>query len=144
VNFLAGRSNISQAPPDGLVPEPQDSADKILARMGDAGFNPAETVNLLTSHTVAGADTVDPTIPVGLSFEMHQKRRLTAVTFIGLSLRLHSEHVRFSGFRRGVYEAVYIATVDDTHLSISIGPAQGDWFPWQRIQPRRSGIPSRR
>ena len=40
-----------------------DSADKILARMADAGFDPIETVWLLSSHTIAAADLVDPTIP---------------------------------------------------------------------------------
>jgi manganese peroxidase len=72
VQFLAGRSNASQAAPDGLVPEPQDSVDMILARMGDAGFSPNEVVHLLSSHTVAGADTVDPTIPVGFSVVMRE------------------------------------------------------------------------
>ena len=65
MQFLAGRSNASQASPDKLVPEPQDSVDMILSRMKDAGFNAPELVQLLSSHTVAGADTVDPTIPVG-------------------------------------------------------------------------------
>ena len=31
--------------------------------MGDAGFDPIETVWLLASHTIAAADVVDPTIP---------------------------------------------------------------------------------
>ncbi|KAK7043339.1 peroxidase [Favolaschia claudopus] len=49
---------------DGLVPEPFDSVDKILARMADAGgFSPTDVVALLASHSVAGADTIDPTIP---------------------------------------------------------------------------------
>ncbi len=64
LQFLAGRSNISEPSPDLLVPEPSDSTDTILARMGDAGFSPNEIVDLLISHTVAAQDRVDPTIPV--------------------------------------------------------------------------------
>jgi hypothetical protein len=55
--------------PDGLVPEPFDSVDVILARMKDAGgFTPTDVVALLASHSVAGADTVDPTIE-GVPFD---------------------------------------------------------------------------
>lgn len=49
--------------PDLTVPEPTDSVTKILARFADAGFSPAEAVALLSSHTIAAADVVDPTIP---------------------------------------------------------------------------------
>lgn len=63
---MAGRSNNSRPAPDLTVPEPSDSVDKILARMGDAGFSPAEVVDLLASHTVAAQDHVDPTIPVSI------------------------------------------------------------------------------
>ncbi|RDX44800.1 manganese peroxidase isozyme precursor [Lentinus brumalis] len=63
LQFLAGRSNISQPSPDLLVPEPSDSNDVIFARMGDAGFSPNEIVDLLASHSVAAQDRVDPTIP---------------------------------------------------------------------------------
>ncbi|KAJ3485331.1 hypothetical protein NLI96_g5044 [Meripilus lineatus] len=63
LQFLAGRSNVTQPAPDLTVPEPSDSVDAILARMGDAGFSPAEVVDLLASHTVAAQDHVDPTIP---------------------------------------------------------------------------------
>ncbi|KAI0046471.1 class II peroxidase [Auriscalpium vulgare] len=63
LQFLAGRSNHSQASPDLLVPEPSDSPSTIFARMADAGFTIEETVDLLISHTVAAQDRVDPTIP---------------------------------------------------------------------------------
>ncbi|OBZ79394.1 Versatile peroxidase VPL2 [Grifola frondosa] len=63
LQFLAGRSNISQPSPDLLVPEPSDLTDTIFARMGDAGFSPNEIVDLLASHSVAAQDKVDPTIP---------------------------------------------------------------------------------
>ncbi|KAJ6546368.1 manganese peroxidase isozyme precursor [Mycena sp. CBHHK59/15] len=63
LEFLAGRSNISIASPPGLVPDPFDPVDKIIARFGDAGFSPNEIVDLLVSHTVAAQDHVDPTIP---------------------------------------------------------------------------------
>ena len=49
--------------PDLTVPEPTDSVTKILARFADAGFSPSEVVALLSSHTIAAADVVDPTIP---------------------------------------------------------------------------------
>ncbi|KAJ7144200.1 manganese peroxidase isozyme precursor [Mycena epipterygia] len=63
LEFLAGRANSSQASPDGLVPEPFDSADKIIARFADAGFSANEIVDLLASHTVAAQDHVDASIP---------------------------------------------------------------------------------
>ncbi|KAJ7927044.1 manganese peroxidase isozyme precursor, partial [Mycena leptocephala] len=62
LEFLAGRFNFSIAAPDGLVPEPADSVDKIIARFADAGFSANEIVDLLVSHTVAAQDDVDPTI----------------------------------------------------------------------------------
>ncbi|KAF7357220.1 Peroxidase [Mycena sanguinolenta] len=66
VNFLMGRpmATVPAPGPDGLVPEPFDNVDTILARFADAGdFTPTDVVALLASHSVAGADTVDPTIP---------------------------------------------------------------------------------
>ena len=40
-----------------------DTIDTILARFADAGsFTPAEVVALLGSHSVAGADDIDPTV----------------------------------------------------------------------------------
>ncbi|KAJ6535206.1 heme peroxidase [Mycena vulgaris] len=63
LEFMAGRLNFSLPSPDGLVPDPFDSVDKIIGRMGDAGFSPNEIVDLLASHTIAAQDKVDPTIP---------------------------------------------------------------------------------
>ncbi|GJE87952.1 manganese peroxidase [Phanerochaete sordida] len=63
LEFLAGRPNKTIAAVDGLIPEPQDSVDKILARFEDAGqFTPFEVVSLLASHSIARADKVDETI----------------------------------------------------------------------------------
>lgn len=64
LQFRAGRSNFSLPAPDLTVPEPSDSADKIFARMGDAGFTPLEVAALLASHSTAAQDKVDTTIPV--------------------------------------------------------------------------------
>ncbi|KAF5357392.1 hypothetical protein D9758_005879 [Tetrapyrgos nigripes] len=63
IPFFMGRPAPKAASPDGLIPEPFDSVDKILARFSDAGFSAAEVVALLASHSVAAADTVDSTIP---------------------------------------------------------------------------------
>jgi manganese peroxidase len=63
LEFMAGRKNATAAAVDGLIPEPQDSVDKILTRFADAGnFSPFEVVSLLASHSVARADKVDQTI----------------------------------------------------------------------------------
>ncbi|KAJ7122103.1 manganese peroxidase 1 [Mycena epipterygia] len=51
------------AAPDGLVPEPFDSVDTMLARVGDAGLTPEELVDLLASHSVGIQEHIDPTIP---------------------------------------------------------------------------------
>ncbi|KAF8577163.1 class II peroxidase [Ramaria rubella] len=63
LQFLLGRPNATAPAPDGLIPEPQDSVTKILARFDDGGgFTPDEVAALLSSHTIARADHVDPTI----------------------------------------------------------------------------------
>ncbi|KAI0708498.1 versatile peroxidase VPS1 [Earliella scabrosa] len=62
LQFLAGRSNHSIVSPDNLIPLPTDSVDDILERMGDAGFSPAEVVDLLASHSVAAQDHIDEAI----------------------------------------------------------------------------------
>ncbi|KAI5118922.1 hypothetical protein M0805_003746 [Coniferiporia weirii] len=58
LQFLAGRPNATFPAQQGTVPLPQDSSTKILARMGDAGLSPEDTINLLASHTVARSDTL--------------------------------------------------------------------------------------
>ncbi|KAJ7635374.1 manganese peroxidase 1 [Roridomyces roridus] len=58
--FLFGRVDATAPAPEGTVPEPFQSAADILARMADAGLTPADTVALLASHSIAGADDVDP------------------------------------------------------------------------------------
>ena len=63
LEFLAGRSNLTQASPDLLVPEPSDPTGKIFDRFQDAGFTINEVVDLLASHTVAAQDHVDASIP---------------------------------------------------------------------------------
>ena len=63
LQFLAGRPNATAPAPDGLIPEPQDSVEKIFARMADGGgFTPTDLIALLASHTIARADHVDPTL----------------------------------------------------------------------------------
>ncbi|KIK52427.1 hypothetical protein GYMLUDRAFT_180143 [Collybiopsis luxurians FD-317 M1] len=66
LEFLAGRPNATAPAIDGLIPEPQDSVDKILARFQDAAnMNAEDIVSLLTSFvhpSVARADHVDPTL----------------------------------------------------------------------------------
>ncbi|KAI0027367.1 manganese-dependent peroxidase [Vararia minispora EC-137] len=66
--FMLGRKDATFPAPDGTVPEPFHTVDTILARMGDAGFSPAEVVALLASHSIAGADNIDPNL-VGLPFD---------------------------------------------------------------------------
>ncbi|KAF8148787.1 manganese-dependent peroxidase [Mycena galopus ATCC 62051] len=66
--FMFGRVDAKFPAPDGTVPEPFQSVEAILARMADAGFTPAELVALLASHSIAGADDVDPTIS-GVPFD---------------------------------------------------------------------------
>ncbi|KAF8870898.1 fungal versatile peroxidase from pleurotus Eryngii [Gymnopilus junonius] len=63
VQFALGRPPPRAASPPDLVPEPFDSATKILERFASVGFSPQEVISLLSSHSIAGADTVDPTIP---------------------------------------------------------------------------------
>lgn len=63
LEFLLGRPNATAPAPDGLIPEPQDNVTSILARMDDGGkFSPEEVIALLSSHTIARADHVDPAI----------------------------------------------------------------------------------
>ncbi|KAF8649475.1 hypothetical protein AX16_005778 [Volvariella volvacea WC 439] len=60
IPFFSGRANYSHAAPEGLLPSPFDSPDKIIGRMRDAGFSPRELVALLASHSVGAQETVDP------------------------------------------------------------------------------------
>ncbi|KAJ7275921.1 putative versatile peroxidase [Mycena rebaudengoi] len=88
VGFMMGRPMpVAPAPgPDGLVPEPFDSVNVILARMADAGgFTATDVVALLASHSIAGADTVDPTIP-GTPFDSTPELFDTQI-FIEVQLR---------------------------------------------------------
>ncbi|KIJ45795.1 class II peroxidase [Sphaerobolus stellatus SS14] len=63
LQFMAGRPNATAPAPDGLIPEPNDTITQILARMADGGgFSPDEVVALLSSHSIARADHVDPTL----------------------------------------------------------------------------------
>ncbi|KZS92254.1 manganese peroxidase 2 [Sistotremastrum niveocremeum HHB9708] len=63
LEFLGGRPPPIAPSIIGLVPEPQDNITSILARMEDGGsFSPAEVVALLSSHSIARSDHVDPTI----------------------------------------------------------------------------------
>ncbi|KAJ7037633.1 manganese peroxidase 1 [Mycena alexandri] len=66
--FMFGRVDAKAPAPDGTVPEPFQDVKTILARMADAGFTPAELVALLASHSIAGADDVDPNLS-GLPFD---------------------------------------------------------------------------
>jgi len=63
LEFLLGRPDPVAPSPDGLVPDPFDSITDILERFAEVGFSPEEVVALLSSHTIAAADHVDPTIP---------------------------------------------------------------------------------
>ncbi|KAF8968532.1 manganese peroxidase 1 [Flammula alnicola] len=63
LDFFFGRPPPVAAAADLTVPEPTDSVTAILNRFSDAGFSPQEAVALLSSHTVAAADVIDPTIP---------------------------------------------------------------------------------
>ncbi|TFK58280.1 manganese peroxidase 2, partial [Pluteus cervinus] len=63
VQFVAGRPPPLAASPNFLVPEPFNTTDQILERFASVGFSPPEIIALLSSHSIAGADTVDPTIP---------------------------------------------------------------------------------
>ncbi|KAJ6529008.1 fungal versatile peroxidase from pleurotus Eryngii [Mycena capillaripes] len=66
VGFMMGRPMpLAPAPrPDGLVPEPFGTTSHLDA----GGFTPTDVVALLASHTVAGADTVDPNLE-GVPFD---------------------------------------------------------------------------
>ncbi|TFK17811.1 peroxidase [Coprinopsis marcescibilis] len=59
LEFLAGKANISHPSPPGLIPGPGNTVDTILNRMGDAGFSAAETVDLLTAHTMASQEALN-------------------------------------------------------------------------------------
>lgn len=62
VQTFVGRPNATIVAPDGTIPNPFDPVTTILARMADAGFQPAELVALLASHSVAAQDQIDPPI----------------------------------------------------------------------------------
>ncbi|KAJ7112485.1 manganese peroxidase 1 [Mycena epipterygia] len=63
IPFLAGRAAAVAAAPEGLVPNPFDSATTIINRVGDAGLTPNDMVDLLASHSIAVQEHIDETIP---------------------------------------------------------------------------------
>ncbi|KAJ7097576.1 manganese peroxidase 3 [Mycena epipterygia] len=63
LQFLLGRPPPAAPSPEGLVPDPFDTITDILERFAEVGFSPEEVVALLSSHTIAAADHVDPSIP---------------------------------------------------------------------------------
>ncbi|KAJ7726110.1 manganese peroxidase [Mycena metata] len=69
ISFLAGRPDAIQAAPAGLVPNPFDSVDTILARVQDAGLTSDELVSLLASHSVGVQEHIDESIP-GTPFDL--------------------------------------------------------------------------
>ncbi|KAF7364298.1 Peroxidase [Mycena sanguinolenta] len=69
IAFKAGRPDATQPAPDGLVPTPFDSVDKILARVEDAGLTPQDLIELLASHSIAGQEVVDPKV-AGLPLDL--------------------------------------------------------------------------
>ncbi|KAF8889544.1 manganese peroxidase 2 [Gymnopilus junonius] len=85
VKFLLGRPAPKAASPPNLVPEPFDSVQKILARFASVGFSPEEVVALLSSHSIAGADDVDSSIP-GTPFDISPAVFDTQI-FINVQLR---------------------------------------------------------
>ncbi|PPR08300.1 hypothetical protein CVT24_002446 [Panaeolus cyanescens] len=60
LKFFLGRPAPVAPAPDLTVPEPTDNVTNILARFADAGFTPEEAIALLSSHTVAASDVIDP------------------------------------------------------------------------------------
>ncbi|KAJ7617071.1 putative versatile peroxidase [Roridomyces roridus] len=58
--FMFGRVDATAPAPNGTVPEPFQSAADILSQMQDAGLSASDTVALLASHSIAGADDIDP------------------------------------------------------------------------------------
>ncbi|KAI0078423.1 peroxidase MNP1, partial [Panus rudis PR-1116 ss-1] len=69
LNFLLGRPPAKVPAADNLVPEPFHGVQQIIDRLADAGeFEDFEVVWLLSAHTVAAADKVDPTI-AGVPFD---------------------------------------------------------------------------
>ncbi|GJE95279.1 lignin peroxidase precursor [Phanerochaete sordida] len=69
MNFFTGRAPATQAAPDGLVPEPFHTVDQIINRVNDAGeFDELELVWMLSAHSVAAVNDVDPTVQ-GLPFD---------------------------------------------------------------------------
>ncbi|KAL1948535.1 hypothetical protein VTO73DRAFT_12610 [Trametes versicolor] len=66
LSAFVGRKDATRPAPDGLVPEPFHTPDQIFARIADASsgeFDEILTVWLLTAHTIAAANDVDPTVP---------------------------------------------------------------------------------
>ena len=76
IPFFMGRPPPIAPSPNFLVPEPFNTTDEILDRFSSVGFSPKEVVALLASHSIAGADTVDPTIP-GCASLICQNQKIT-------------------------------------------------------------------
>ncbi|KAF7342476.1 Peroxidase [Mycena venus] len=96
LEFLAGRFNFSFAAPDGLVPEPADSVDKIIARFADAGFSANEIVDLLGSPFDSTPGQFDSqffieTLLTGTAFPGHGSHTGEVVSPLRGEFRLQSD-----------------------------------------------------
>ncbi|KJZ75502.1 hypothetical protein HIM_05198 [Hirsutella minnesotensis 3608] len=60
VRSFVGRKDNSNPAPDGLMPVPSDSADRLISLFGDKTIAPDELVALVGAHTTAQQRFVDP------------------------------------------------------------------------------------
>ncbi|KAJ3549006.1 hypothetical protein NM688_g5228 [Phlebia brevispora] len=92
LNAFIGRVDATQAAPDGLVPEPFDDVDTILARFADAGdFDELESTWFLIAHSVAAQKDIDPSVraapfdstPSIMDGQFFIETQLRGIEFIG-------------------------------------------------------------
>jgi manganese peroxidase len=89
--------------PNFLVPEPFNTTDQILERFASVGFSPQEGVALLSSHSITGADTVDPGMVAGRASLIHRNPKITYPKLVELHstpflLRLTVDSKKYSIF----------------------------------------------
>lgn len=124
LQFMFGRPPPKGPAHDLTVPEPTDSVTSILARFADAGFSPKEAIALLSSHTIAAADVVDPTIP-GTPFDS------TVGTLCVLLMPVSD---------RDIPDFL----IPQRYPGIPRSSPQGKPLPWKRLSTRRSFVSSPR
>lgn len=62
MQVFIGRKDSTQAPPEGLIPNPRSPGDELVKLFEDKGISPTELAALIGAHTTAKQRVFDPSM----------------------------------------------------------------------------------